>query len=158
MKDLHFETVIAADQHQVFQAATDVRRWPEMMPQITATHLLDDGPVGVGTRFTETRKVFGREATEEMKFTRFDPPRMYVVQAESGGALYTSTFTFQALGNRQTKVTLDFTAKPMGVMAKIVAVVMAPLIRKTMTQCMQQDLESLRLSMEETPSSDVNSR
>ena len=50
--------------------------------------ILNPGPVGVGTRFRETRTMFGRKATEEMTVAAHDPPRRFDLSAENHGTRY----------------------------------------------------------------------
>ena len=59
---------------RVFSIATDLQNAPERIGGITKLEVLTDGPFGLGTRWRETRVMFGREATEVMWVTAFDPP------------------------------------------------------------------------------------
>ena len=69
---------IEAEPEQVFLLFTDIEKFPENLSGIERVELLTAGPVGVGTRFKETRIMFKRETTEEMEVTRFDPPRALI--------------------------------------------------------------------------------
>ena len=44
----------------VFAHASDFRRAPEFITAIAKMEILTSGPVGAGTRFRETRMMFGR--------------------------------------------------------------------------------------------------
>ena len=77
---------IEAPRDKVFSMATDIEKWPTYMQGITRTELVGDGPVGLGTRFRETRIMFKREATEEMEITAFEPPKRYAIGCENHGA------------------------------------------------------------------------
>jgi uncharacterized membrane protein len=44
------EILIEADPEAVWALTVDVERWPELTPTITEVVLLDDGPVGLGSR------------------------------------------------------------------------------------------------------------
>ena len=68
------ERVVAAP-HAVFSVATDLENVGRWMPNFVRVERLTDGRFGVGTRWRETRKMFGAEATEEFEVTRCDPPR-----------------------------------------------------------------------------------
>ena len=72
----------------VFDVFSDIPRCHERIEQITAIEMLTDGPVGVGTRWRETRMVFKRVATEEMEVTAFEPGRSYTVGCQSCGCEY----------------------------------------------------------------------
>ena len=47
-----------------FAFVSDFANAPKRIKSILRVNVLTPGPVGVGTRFTETRVMFGREATE----------------------------------------------------------------------------------------------
>ena len=83
MSTLTTSKFVQAPPEATFDAFTDLRSAPDRIEAITALEVLGDGPVGVGTRFRETRVVFKREATEEMEITAFDRPNSYAVEAES---------------------------------------------------------------------------
>lgn len=46
---------IAANPEEVYAIAMDITRWPQHVSAITATEILSDGPLAVGTVFRETR-------------------------------------------------------------------------------------------------------
>lgn len=60
---------------KVFAAVTDLSRINEWMPGFVAIERLTDDPFGVGTRWRETRRMFGQDASEEFDVTVCDPPR-----------------------------------------------------------------------------------
>ncbi|MGM0575218.1 MAG: SRPBCC family protein [Myxococcota bacterium] len=91
----------------VFDAMTDPEGHAERIPAITRCEVLTDGPVGAGTRFRETRVMFGKEATEEMEFTEFDRPHGYLLEAHSHGMNYRTRHTLTREGDA-IRVTLDF--------------------------------------------------
>ena len=90
---------IVAPTERVFQRASDFAKAADVMSAIERIEMLTDGPVGIGTRFRETRIMFKREATEEMEVTAFDPPHSYALGAESHGCRYHSEFRFTAKGD-----------------------------------------------------------
>jgi uncharacterized protein YndB with AHSA1/START domain len=141
---------INASPERVFAASTDVPRWPETISAITKTELLTDGPVGIGTRFRETRVMFGKEASETMTFARFDPPREYMLTAESHGCKYETTFTFTPDAGG-TRVDMNFKGEPQTFMSKAMAAVMAPMLKGTMVKCITKDLQDLKANLEAAP-------
>jgi hypothetical protein len=56
----------------VFEALTNLDAAAQWMPNFVRAEKLTPGPVGPGTEWRETRKMFGKEATEHFKVTRFD--------------------------------------------------------------------------------------
>jgi large subunit ribosomal protein L30 len=62
---------------------------------------------GKGTRWRETRNIYGKEAIEEMEITDFQPNKRYTVEANTHGTLYITVFKFTAVKGG-TKVTIEF--------------------------------------------------
>jgi carbon monoxide dehydrogenase subunit G len=138
---------INAPVEKVFAVASDVEHAPEVISTITKMEVLTDGPVGVGTRFRETRVMFGKEATEEMEFSVFDPPRSYTLVADSHGCHYVSTFRFTPEG-AGTRVDFEFTGDAHSFGAKVMSAVMGPLMKGTMRKMLAKDLGELKRSIE----------
>lgn len=140
------ERTIAASPATVFAAASDVNTWVEVVPAITKIELLTDGPVGVGTRFRETRKMFGKEATEEMEFLEYESPERYVLGAESHGCRYRTEFRFEPVPEG-TRLVMDFGAEPLTTGAKVMAFLMKPMMRKMADMC-AKDLDAIKAKVE----------
>lgn len=116
---MHFtETAhAAASPGVVFTVATDFARLPATIPQIVAVEVLTDGPAGVGTRFAETRKVFGKESTETFTVTAFDPPAGggaggFTLEGESCGMRYLVRHEFAPDDAGGTRIALTMTSEP----------------------------------------------
>ena len=137
---------IAAPPETVFARSTDLARWPETCEAITKVEILTDGPVGVGTRFRETRKMWGKEATEEMEITAFEPPNRYVLGAESHGCKYRTELRFDAQGDG-TLVTFDFQGEPQTLTAKVMGFVMKPMMKSMIKMC-AKDLADMKAAIE----------
>lgn len=142
MPSVEAETLIAASPECVFEVATDLASLPETMSGIASVEVLSDGPFGEGTRWRETRILYGRQATEEMWVTGFDPPRSYVVEAESHGAHYRTEITFVPEGDG-TRATFVFGARPLSLVARLFSV-LGGLMLKSVRKALEQDLEDLK--------------
>ena len=142
MPSVEVTTTIAASPERVFEAATDLASLPETMSGIDSVEVLSDGPFGEGTRWRETRTLYGRQATEEMWVTGFDPPRSYVVEAESHGAHYRTEITFVPEEDG-TRVTFVFGARPLGFFARLFSV-FSGLMMKSVRTALEADLEDLK--------------
>ncbi len=59
---------------RVFQALTDLDGAANWMPGLIKIEVLSEGAIGKGTEWRETRKIFGKEVTEQFEVTRFEPP------------------------------------------------------------------------------------
>ena len=143
MSTMTATTQVAAPPERVFAVYTDIEQAAERIPGILSVEVLSEGPVGDGFRWRETRKMFGKEATEEMWITGFEPPRRYTVAAESHGMKYATEFAFEPDGEG-TRVTWTFEGIPQTFAAKVMGALMAPLFKGAMRKCMLEDLEALR--------------
>lgn len=140
---LVLEETIAAAPADVFRVFTDLAMAPERIDSIQSLELLGKGPVGKGTRFRETRVMFGKEATEEMEITEFDPPRSYTVEAESCGVHYHSRYTFDGT-QASTKVLFTMSTRPASLMGRVMGPVFGVLMKGSMRKAMEQDHAQLK--------------
>lgn len=114
------ERVNAPAKH-IFGVMTDISNSPEHISGINSVDMLSEGPVGVGTRWKETRVMFGKEATEEMWITEFVENESYTVEAESCGAKYKTLFKFEHVDNYTTDVNMEMQVTPVSFAAKLMA-------------------------------------
>lgn len=146
MAQITLEKQVRAPIQRVFAVATNLRDAPKNIPAITKMEVLTEGPVRLGTRFRETRKMFGREATEEMEITAFDPPRSMSVGCESHGCRYRSGFRFDQRDGG-THVEMTFAAEPLTFGAKVMSVLMRPMMKKLMAE-VAKDLDAIAAAAE----------
>ena len=145
---------VNAPVERVFANASNFAEVANYIDDITKTEMLTDGPVGVGTRFKETRVMFKRECTEVMEITEFEPNKRYVLHADSHGCLYITTFTFTPEGDG-TKVTMDFRSEAHGLMAKLMTP-LAKMMTKTLIKCVEKDMACLKAHSERTEAEAVS--
>jgi hypothetical protein len=146
MKSLLVATRVDAPVDFVFTRALDVPRWPEMIPSIKAVEVLTAGPIQVGTRFRETREMYGRLATEEMEVTAIAAPRGFTLEAHAHGAHYLSRHSFDADG-QCTRVRMEFAGRAESLFARM----MTPLgwlMTNSVRKLLVADLEALKGAIE----------
>ncbi|MGB0717534.1 MAG: SRPBCC family protein, partial [Phycisphaerae bacterium] len=141
---------VDAPREKVFQIFSDFENAAERISGISKLDILTDGPVGVGTRFRETRVMFNKEATEEMEITQLTTGESYTVICESCGCHYESIFRFEPDGER-THVAMEFNAKPLTLFAKLTSPIAGLLFGSMMRKCMLKDLEDLKAFAEGKP-------
>jgi hypothetical protein len=146
MAQITLEKQVRASVQRVFAVATNLRDAPRNIPAIKSLEVLTDGPVRLGTRFRETRVMFGREATEEMEVTAFDPPRSVSIGCESHGCRYRTDFRFEPRDGG-THVEMTFAAEPLSVPAKVMSFLMRPMMKKIMAEC-GKDLDAVAAAAE----------
>jgi carbon monoxide dehydrogenase subunit G len=136
-----------------FEVFSDLERAAQRIPAIKMIEILRPGigpagPVGKGTRWRETRVMFGKEATEEMEITAFDPPRGYTAEAHSHGMHYITGFEFRPVAAGETEVQVRFECRPETFSAKVMGVVMGPLMKGMIRKCFKADMEALKAVIE----------
>lgn len=136
---------------EVFERLRDLDRATESMPGIHKVEVLA-GParMEVGTRWRETRRMFGQEATEEMEVVALQENSHYDVGADRDDVRYLSTFRVAPVGTAQgeaTRVTMEFGAEPKSRGAKVMGVLMRPMSKMVAKQC-RKDLLDLKASLE----------
>jgi uncharacterized protein YndB with AHSA1/START domain len=110
------ETIASAPPDVVYEAAADIARWPQFIATIEAIEMLTPGAVRVGTRFRETRTMFGRRASEEMTVAELEPPRRLVFTAFNHGTAYRVEHAFAPDG-AGTRLTVKFEGQPVTALA-----------------------------------------
>ena len=129
MKPIHVELQVPASPATVMAVATDFENCPNYISGIESLEVLTEGPVGVGTRFTETRIIFKKESTETMEITAFDPGSGYTIEAESCGSRYITKFKYEP-SDGGTLISMDMEVYPQTFFAKVMGVVFAPMMKK----------------------------
>lgn len=140
-------TQINSSADEAFRIASDFARSPNHISGIEAVEMLTEGEVGPGTRFRETRKIGGREATEEMEVGLFEPGKRYTLICDSCGVLYESEMRFKPAGDGCT-VELETNGRPHTLGAKILSPVMGLVMGGFMKKCLAQDLADLKQAAE----------
>ena len=100
--DLTMDRCVLAPPSVVWAVITDLEGTTVHLPGIVAVERVsDDGPgaYGVGTRWRETRRMFGQEAVEEMEVEAVDSARRTVVRAEHGAVRYVCGYELLPAGN-----------------------------------------------------------
>jgi carbon monoxide dehydrogenase subunit G len=81
---------IQAPPEKVWSVITDIPGSAATLSGVESVQLLTNGAYNEGTRWKETRKMFGRAETVEMWVAEAEPNRSTTVKAVQGGADYTT--------------------------------------------------------------------
>lgn len=138
---------VNASPDRTFGVFTDLRGAPDRIPEIVSLEVLTEGDIGVGTRFRETRKMFGKDETVEMEITSFTPGSSYAVECESCGAHYGTTFQFTPSAQGGTDVEMDLRVRPISFFAKLMSPV-AGFMMGTMKKALDKDMDRLQAAVE----------
>lgn len=137
------EVTIEAPVDTVFAVFTDLETAEEEIAGIQQIEVLE-GPseLAVGTKWRETRVLFGKQATEVMWVVELDENRRYVVEAESHGTQYRTEYRFEPVGDG-TRVEMTFEGRPVTLGSKL----MSPLgflFSGSVRKALRQDLFDLK--------------
>jgi uncharacterized protein YndB with AHSA1/START domain len=147
---LTVEHRIAAPASKVWEALTDIEGSPHVISGIERVEMLSEAPFGVGTRWRETRRVFDKDATEELWVTACEAPVRYVVEAESRGVHYTSEFLLNSEQDGGTCVRLVFggSRTEKNALGGVIGKLFGGLGAKTVEKALTKDLEDVAASVE----------
>ena len=147
--DLTVTREIDAPAQRVWDIVTDLQASPEVLSGVDRVERLDGGDAfEVGTRWRETRTMFGRQASEEMAVTAIEPPRSYTVEAGSGGTTYRSTIAVTPLGERRSRLTMGFAAQSTGIAGRVLAATVGRLFLGSTRKALERDLEDIATAAE----------
>ncbi len=149
MREISISRDVAAPAARVWSVITDLERSPEVISGVDRIERLDDGTgFGIGTRWRETRTMFGRQATETMKVTAVDPDRSYTVEADGHDAHYRSVLQVVPTGTG-SRLSMTFGAEPDSTFARVFVATVGRLFEGSTKKALQQDLDDIATAAEQ---------
>ena len=149
MAEMAMRKNIGAPADEVWAIITDLDRSPDVITGIEKVERLDGGEgFGLGTKWRETRTMFGKTATEVMEVTHIEPGVSYTVEADSGGAHYISTFTIEAVDEDRSRLAMSFDAEAKGMFGKIMSATVGKLMQGSTRKAIDQDLDDIKAAAE----------
>lgn len=149
MDTLELTREVTAPSDVVWQVLTDLEGCPSFISGIESVKRLDDrAGFGVGTRWRETRVLFGKRATEEMEVSAVDERRSYTVEADGAGAHYVSTMGVEATGEGRSRLVSTFGAVPTGAFSRLRSRTVGKLFEGATRKAMEQDLDDIAAEAE----------
>ena len=147
--DLEVSITVNASGETVWDLITDLPGSTDRISGIDKIEVLDGGTeFRVGTRWRETRKMFGKSATEEMVVTEVNEGTSYSTRADHGSTVYVSTMTVDQIDDAHCRLTMGFGATTSGrvggALSKLTGWAMASSVRKMM----QADLRDIASAAE----------
>jgi uncharacterized protein YndB with AHSA1/START domain len=147
MKPIIVSREIAAPPEAVWSVITDLAGSPNVVTAIDRIDVLTEGPFAVGTRWRETRTMFGKSATEEMTVSAIEPGRSYTVVADSSGVHYESSFIIEATA-AGCRLTMTFGGEATSTASRIMGTLMTPFLKGSMSKALAKDLDDLAVAAE----------
>jgi carbon monoxide dehydrogenase subunit G len=147
--NLKVSRAVTAPASVVWSIMIDLEGSPTTISAIQSIEILPGATeFGVGTRWRETRTMFGKQATEVMWISEVDPGTSYVAKAESHGAQYTTIMEVVDTGGNSSEVSMDFSAEAVGTMAKFMGATVGKLFENATRKALAQDLDDIAVVAE----------
>jgi ligand-binding SRPBCC domain-containing protein len=127
---------------EVWAYFVDIANTQAWMPDIVRLEPANDGPLGVGTRYRETRRIKGKEQTATLEITAFEKERLYAGTVEEMGVRGTYTYRFSEDGGATR---IDLVAE---VQARGLAKLMLPMVVGMMKKQDGDQLARLKAAVE----------
>lgn len=143
---------VSAPPASVWEVITDLDRAAERLSQVTALHVVSDGPYAVGTRWRETRRMMGASETQEMVVVENDPLRRTVTEAVDGSTRYRTTLLLESMDDASgTLLTVTFEAAVTdpGRLQRLALKVVGPLGTKLTEKSLRTELDDIARAAEE---------
>ena len=133
---------IDAPAASVFDVVAHIDRYSKAVPHITKVEFLTEQRKGVGTRFTETRVLRGRQATSTLEVTEYVEDERVRLVSDEGGTVWDTTFRVSPLDDQPESSRLDLVmdARPYTFVAKI----MNPLTKGIIRRAIEGDVDAVK--------------
>jgi uncharacterized membrane protein len=135
---------IARPPEAVFDYVNQLDRHSEWQADIVSSKLETPGPVGVGSRASDTRKTPVGTQTVTYEVTEHDPPRRAAFRGVDGPVRPLGSVTIEPVGEAGSRLTLELDLKGHGLLGLIVA----PLARSQARKQVPQDQQRLKERLE----------
>jgi hypothetical protein len=149
MKPINVSRDVNAPASTVWGIITDLEGSVDTISSIDKIEILSDGDrFGVGTRWRETRTMFGRQATEVMDVTEVTDGESYVVIARPESANYRSVMSVLPRSETSSTVSMEFGANPKGTMTRLMGATMGKMFAGATRKALAKDLDDIASAAE----------
>lgn len=150
--EISVRTTIDGPKGRVWGAITDIDNCANMVSAIVGLKVLNRPDAGlVGLKWTETRKMFGKESSETMCITECREQDYYCTRAENHGAVYVTRMSVEEIEN-QTRLTMSFSGTSASPVVRLVSAVMGVFMKKPMIKMLEKDLNDIKMFVERASS------
>ena len=109
---------------EVFNFLADATNAPKVVPSVVRVEKLTEGPVGVGTRYRETRLMTKKEAQAELEVSGYESPGHFAMHNVTNGI--ETTYDYRLSAERDgTRVNLAAEVRAGGLKKAMVPVVVS---------------------------------
>lgn len=150
MSRTHVERTINAPVEKVFDTVAHIENFAKAVPSIVGTEFLSDIKSGVGTRFRETRRMRGKDATTELEVTEYIENDRVRIVADAGGTIWDTLFEVSPESG-QVKLSVSMDARAYKFLSKLVN----PFIKGFVQKAIESDMDSVKIYCEQRPRSET---
>jgi uncharacterized protein YndB with AHSA1/START domain len=149
-RELTVERLVHAPPERVWAAMTDLEQAPAILRGVTRVEVLSGDGFAVGTRWRETRKMFGKDETQTLEVATCSPPRSATVTSQQLGVDYRIVHTLEPVDGG-TLVTICFgaTHPDPNLLQRLTATVFGRVGAAVTTRLLSQDLADVAAWVEE---------
>jgi hypothetical protein len=141
--DVVTEIVIDRSVHQVASYAADPSHAPEWYANIERVEWKTPRPAAVGSAVAFVARFLGRRLAYTYEVVELEPGRRLVMRTQEGPFPMETTYTWEAVGEGSTRMTLRNRGEPTGF-----AKVTAPVMEAAMRRANRKDLATLKRLLE----------
>lgn len=143
MSRIRLSLLIQAPKDLVFSILTDLESFAKLQPSITELSVSTTGPARVGTAWTVKRKLGERESIANLAITSMSAPDSLVIEGASSGVYYKTCYELSQQESG-TLIEMDFEGSSEGFVASL----MDKMTAGTLKECLQDDLDKVKLEAE----------
>lgn len=130
---------IHAPLERVFDTIAHIENYEKAVPEIVRIERLSDVRTGVGTRFRETRRMGGKEATTELEVTAYVENDRVRIVGDAGGTVWDTVFEVVAESDC-VRLTASMDARPYRLVSRLIN----PLIARFVRRAMESDMDAVK--------------
>ena len=131
----------------MFAVISDIESSADRVDWYERVDMLTDGPVTVGTKWREIRRMKNKQCVEEWEMTAFESPNYFSAYCDSQGYDVEWTMRVDPEGDG-SRLTLDMTTKPRTLIGKLMTPV-ERLMSGMMKKIVLKDLENTKAYIEQ---------
>lgn len=136
--------IINSSPEKVWSIITDFKNAATLISAIKKIEVLEEPHSGlVGFKWKETRKMWGKEATEVMWITDVREGKSYLTRAENHGFVYQSGLSISE-ENGTTHLTQFFEGQAVSYGAKLMNFLSGWMIKGSLKKTLEKDLEDIK--------------
>lgn len=146
--ELKAQILINASKEKVWEIISNIEGSAENISAIQNIEVHENPADGlVGFKWTETRIMFGKSATETMWITDASVNEFYQTRAESHGAIYTSKLMVSEQ-HGVTELTMRFIGEAQTFVSKLMSATLGAMFKNATKKALMKDLEDIKAAAE----------